>query len=374
MRILVVSHPPLSPEYGAAQAALNLSAALRRRGHEVVAWSPEPLPPAARWWNRWRWQRRRLEEYLTSVPPFDAIDLPAVSISRRVAAAAPTIARSVQPDLRYLGWSMAARLGRLPRGMTRAAAYTASDLAICGAIVAGWRRAVVILCLGTLEREWMQARLSWTRSRLVSYVNALAPEDQAALAAVRADRTSCGSGCRFLWIGRWVSHKGTRRLVGWMTERAALRTHDTFTVAGCGPDAARDLPHALLHAGRVRVVESFHRADLPALLATHDAGLFTSEVEGWGLSLNEMLESGLPVFATPAGGVPDLAQFSRRLYPFPPPLKPALAQPPEDLEESGYLARFTWDAIAGSYQREVLSRVGATMATRDVSPPRREVA
>lgn len=38
----------------------------------------------------------------------------------------------------------------------------------------------------------------------------------------------------------------------------------------------------------------------------YDAGLFTSEAEGWGLSLNEMLESDMPVFATEVGGVRDL--------------------------------------------------------------------
>ena len=360
MRILVVSHPPLSPEYGAAQAALNLSAALRRRGHEVVAWSPEPLPPAARWWNRWRWQRRRLEEYLASAPPFDAIDLPAVSISRRVAAAAPTIARSVQPDLRYFGSALAEQLRRLPRGAASTSAHTLANLAVCGAILAGWRRARVILCLGSLELEWMSARLPWTRAKLARYVNALATADQRALAAVRAARTAPGGrGVRFLWIGRWVPQKGTRRLVAWIAERAARAPHDTLTIAGCGPGAVRDLPDELLASGRIRVVESFGRDELPALLADHDAGVFTSVVEGWGLSLNEMLESGLPVFATAAGGAPDLAPFfPASLRPFPPPLE-LESHSPEDLGRSGYLDRFTWDRIAAAYEREVLARLAA---------------
>ena len=360
MRLLLVSHPPLSPEYGAAQTALHLTAALRRRGHDAVAWSPEPLPPQAHWLNRWRWQRRRLEEHLTATAPFDAIDLPAVSISRRVAAAAPTIARSVQPDLRYFGCAFAERLRRLPRGAPGALAHTAADLAVCGAILAGWRRAQVILCLGSLELKWMSARLPWARSKLIRYVNALGPAEQAALAVVRADRsTPSGRGIRFLWIGRWVPQKGTHRLVTWIAERAALAPHDTLTVAGCGPDAARDLPRELLANGRIRVIEFFGRDELPALLADHDAGVFTSEVEGWGLSLNEMLESGLPVFATAVGGVPDLAPFfPASLRPFPPPLE-LEAHAPEDFARSGYLDRFTWDRIAAAYEREVLARFAA---------------
>ena len=358
MRLLLVSHPPLSPEYGAAQTALNLTAALRRRGHDAVAWSPEPLPPQAHWLNRWRWQRRRLEEHLTATARFDAIDLPAVSISRRVAAAAPTIARSVQPDLRYFECALAERLRRLPRGAPSALAHTAADLAVCGAILAGWRRARVILCLGSLELEWMGARLPWARFKLARYVNALGPAEQAALAAVRADRLApSGRGIRFLWIGRWVPQKGTRRLVTWIAERAALAPHDTLTVAGCGPDATRDLPGELLANGRIRVIESFGRDELPALLADHDAGVFTSVVEGWGLSLNEMLESGLPVFATAVGGVPDLAPFfPASLRPFPPPLE-LESHSPEDPALSGYFDRFTWDQIAAAYEREVLARL-----------------
>lgn len=360
MRLLVVSHPPLSPEYGAAQTTLNLTAALRGRGHDAVAWSPEPLPPQARWWNRWRWQRRQLEAYLAIAPRFDAIDLPAVSISRRVAAAAPTVARSVQPDLRYFARAFAERLRRLPRGASRASAYTLADLAVCGAVLSGWRRARVILCLGSQELGWMSARLPWSRSKLARYVNALGPADQAALAAVRADRLApSGRGIRFLWIGRWVPQKGTRRLVAWIVERAALAPHDTLTVAGCGPDATRDLPGELLANGRIRVIESFGRDELPSLLADHDAGVFTSVVEGWGLSLNEMLESGLPVFATAVGGVPDLAPFfPASLRPFPPPLE-LESQSPEDLARSGYLDHFTWDRVAAAYEREVLARLTA---------------
>ena len=362
MRLLVVSHPPLSPEYGAAQVASNLVAALRARGHDAVAWSPEPLPPEARWWNRWRWQRRHLEEYLSSAPRFDAVDLPAVSISRRVAAAAPTIARSVQPDLLYFGSAVSANLRRLPHDAVRTAATLAAGSAVLGAILKGWGRARVILCLGSIELEWMRGHIPWARPKLVRYVNALAPEDQAALASVRTRRTPTrGPGNRFLWIGRWVPQKGTRRLVAWIGERAALAPHDTFTIAGCGPDAVRDLPSELLAAGRVRVIESFRRDELPALLAAHDAGLFTSEVEGWGLSLNEMLESGMPVFATAAGAVPDLSPFfPRSLRSFPPPPEFALgvgASGTEDPEGSGYNDHFTWERIAAAYEREVLAHL-----------------
>src|SRR5690606_25128535 len=40
MRILIVSHPPLRGELGAAQMAIGLAEGLRELGHEALAWSP----------------------------------------------------------------------------------------------------------------------------------------------------------------------------------------------------------------------------------------------------------------------------------------------------------------------------------------------
>jgi glycosyltransferase involved in cell wall biosynthesis len=135
-------------------------------------------------------------------------------------------------------------------------------------------------------------------------------------------------------------------------ERSQTRPGDTFTFAGTGTS---DLPE--LHGcpgDRVRIVPSFARPELPALLASHDVGLFTSRVEGWGLSLSEMLESGMVVFATRAGGVPDLAPFfpaSLRTFP-PPPRVESLEL--EDLASNGYYRQFDWNTIAAAYEQAVL--------------------
>lgn len=359
MRILIVTHAPLEPEYGAAQVALNLAAALAERGHEALAWSTEPLPAAAGWWNRWRWQRRRLEAFLEASGPFDAVDLPAVSASPRAAAAAPLVARSVQPDLRYFACSLANGLSRLPRSAPRLAVESLLYLAISAAIHQGWRRSRFILCLGSGERRWMHRRFPRLRPRLLSYANAVGHADQERLAGVRERRTRpAGPGLRFLWMGRWVPQKGTRRLVSFIERRARERPEDRFTLAGCGTGAAKEVPAALVAGGRLALLPSFRREELPALLAGHDAGLFTSRVEGWGLSLNEMLESGMPVFASAAGGVEDLKPFfPRGLAPFPPPSEVTWAAAEDDLAGRGYFDHFSWEAIARRYEREVLARL-----------------
>jgi glycosyltransferase involved in cell wall biosynthesis len=356
LRILVVSHPPLTAEFGAAQTALTLAAALRERGHDALAWSPEPLPPGTRWWNLWRRQAEGIERFAGEHGPFDVIDTPAITASEGLARHGRLVVRSIQPELLYLFFELRSDLLRRPS--PRALANAAVALARAADIRAGWRRASRILCLGSRELAWMRRRFPGWAHKLRSYVSAPPPAERPMLLEIRRQRRGGpeGEGVRFLWIGRWVAHKGTRRLRRWIAERAAVAPRDTVTLAGCGPAAERELPPDWLRSGRVRLVPSFPRSALPGLLASHDAGLFTSELEGWGLSLNEMLEAGLPVFATEAGAVEDLRPFfPRSLRPFPPPARIAPWPEPEDLEANGYLARFSWDAIARSYEEAVLA-------------------
>jgi glycosyltransferase involved in cell wall biosynthesis len=354
MRILLVSHPPLAAELGAAQVALNLAAALRGRGHEATAWSPEPLPPDGWGWSRWLRQARAIEEFAASHGPFDLIETPAITASGRLARLGRIVVRSVQPELRYLSLDIRNDLARHPS--PRAAANALLGIPRTASIVAGWRRASLILCQGSDERAWMRRRFPRWTGKLGLYVCALPPDEREVLAEVRRRRRSGAGapGTRFLWIGRWSSQKGIHRLLRFLRERIASHPGDAFTVAGCGPAAERDLPPEWLSTGRVRVLPAFTRAELPGLLAGHDAGLFTSDVEGWGLSLNEMLEAGLTVFATGAGAVADLRPyFPASLRPFPPPAA-VVPGPLEDLQANGYAARFSWPEIARSWEEQVL--------------------
>lgn len=354
MRILLVSHPPLTAELGAAQIALRLAEELRALGHDAAAWSPGPLP-GAHWRNLWRLQRRAIERHVAEQGPFDVIDTPAISASPALVRAGRLVVRSIQPELHYLRCDL---LGDpegphpSPRDLARAALAAPRVVAI----LAAWRRAAAILCLGRRERDWMRRRFPAWAAKTGAYVCAPSEGERAAFAEVRRRRPDHlpGPGLRFLWIGRWAAQKGTRRLLAFLAERLPACPDDTVTLAGCGPLAEREVPAEWLRAGRVRLLPTFTRAELPGLLAEHDAGLFTSSVEGWGLSLNEMLEAGLPVFATRAGAVDDLQPyFPSSLRPFPPPerIEPA---PLEDLAANGYFERFAWSAIARDYERQAL--------------------
>jgi len=341
---------------GASQVALNLGDALSARGHEVVIWSPQPIPPGVRWWQDWVWRQRQLESYLDEGPPFDVVDLPSIAISRRIARHAPLVARSVQPALQYFLLDAQASLGKAASAPLMTAVQLLHTARLSAAVMRGWHHASLILCLGTEEREWMRRHLPWTSSRLAHYFNAVRHEEREELSRVRRDRsTPPGPGLRFLWIGRWTRHKGTERLVRFLGRRAAARPQDSFTLAGTGSAAGDSLPAGL--RDHVRIIPSFPRSELPELLASHDAGLFTSTSEGWGLSLNEMLESGMPVFATEVGGVQDLRPyFPKTLLPFPPPLDPVLTGLHET-DLSLYYQNFTWEAIAERYEDDVLHRL-----------------
>jgi glycosyltransferase involved in cell wall biosynthesis len=355
MRILIVSHPPLAAELGAAQTALALAAALRERGHDAIAWSPAPMPADTRWWNSGRRQRRRVEAVVVEEGPFDIIDTPPTTATPALARAGCLVARSIQPELLYLADALGGDLRRHPSPRTLFFALLGVPRA--AGIIAGWRRARVILCLGNRELASMRCRHPRWHNRLRSYVSAPVPAERDAFLALRSRRAPqpAGKPVRFLWIGRWTTHKRPGTLLSFFRERAAAFPADTLTIAGCGPAAERDIAADLKRF--VRIVPTFSRTELHGLLADHDAGLFTSAIEGWGLSLNEMLESGLPVFATQAGATDDLRPyFPASLRPFPPPARPGIDPAPlEDLEANGYFQRFSWPEIARQYEEDVLA-------------------
>ena len=357
MRILIVSFVPLSHQFGAAQLAMHLAEGLRSRGHQAETWAPEAPPAGLSGWRHTAWRRLQLERHIEQTGPFDRVDLPPIALDRRIARRAATVVRSVQPDWLYFRAEWAGRRP-LRNGALRAAFHFAYGLAQQRAPRRGLLLADQILCLGSTERDALAQRHPRLREKLAFYVVAPTEAEQCALAAIRAARRTGearGRGRRFLWIGRWAAHKGTEALVDFLLRRRRERPEDSCTIAGCGPEALRDLPRELVESGCVRVVPAFDRPELGPLLANHDAGLFTSLAEGWGLSLNEMLESGLPVYATEAGGVADLRPyFPNALRPFPPPMEVESA-PSDDPEARGYFRRFCWERIAEEYERVLLT-------------------
>lgn len=144
-------------------------------------------------------------------------------------------------------------------------------------------------------------------------------------------------------------------MTDFIIHRVASNPQDTFTIAGCGNNAERDFSTQLISEGRLRFIPSFERSELYTLLADHDVGLFTSKIEGWGLSLNEMLESGMPVFATRAGGVPDLQPYFETLMSFPPPEKLTSHLSNSCQIIDNYHVSCSWHKVAEIYITKILT-------------------
>ncbi len=361
IRILIVTHASLSAELGAGQMAINLAEAFREQGHDVTLWSPQPLDPDTNWWQSVQQMRLKLDRFIETQKQFDLIDTPGILITRKVSKSALVVARSVQPDILYLIHSLSDGIEISFKGIIKLVFVYLYSIYRAFLILQGWRRSRYILCLGSLEIQWMKKWFPWWRDKLFFYVNALSKADGEALAQVRLHRKLPSEDrIKFIWIGRWASHKGTDILLDFITQWTGLRPQDTFTIAGCGIEVEQDCPHELLESGKLKIIPSFERKLLCSLLASHDVGLFTSKVEGWGLVLNEMLESGMMVFATRSGGVPDLQPlFKEMLRHFPPPLQPInhVSIDSINLSRENYYNRFSWETIAENYLKLIVPSI-----------------
>lgn len=359
IRILIATAAPLSPEFGAGQMAINLAEALRAQGHDVTLWSPYPMPSLTRWWQGFQsiqLMRSKLDAFIVAQEPFDVIDTSAELITKRVGQSALVVARSIQPQILYTVYNL-----KNPLSLKEIVLLPFNYLFLIPLtflLIQGWQRAKYILCLGSLEIQWMRKWFPWWQDKLIFYVNALSKTDQTYLKNICINRKKNQSdSINFLWIGRWVAHKGTTELINFIVKRAVSHPKDSFTIAGCNTNVEKYFPPALIHSGRLKILSSFNRSQLYSLLASHDVGLFTSKVEGWGLILNEMLESGMPVFATIAGGVPDLQPFFETLKPFPPPLQfmPDILSSATAMDD--YYRICSWDKIAENYANTILANL-----------------
>lgn len=343
---------PLRAELGGPQMAINLADGLRSCGVSASLWSPYPLPSGLGSRLTIPFARRALERYLETARDVDVVDAPPHVLTGKMTAGRLTVARSTQPEIQY-------RLVGPSPFITGSAVRRARDVVmhysrgvdVIGRMVSGWARADRILCLGSLEYRWMQNHFPWWRRKTSWYVNALSQSDRARLADIRSTRQPrVGGARRFLWIGRFTPHKGVGRLLEYIDVHLRRRMSDSFTIAGCGAEGLKQPGRDVLGDPRVRVIPAYSREELFPMLAEHDIGLFTSVTEGWGLSLNEMLESGMPVYATSVGGVPDMQPyFGSMLRPFPPGHDDRFSTGIEIRRYEEYQSRFSWRAIAKWY-------------------------
>jgi len=355
MRILIATSAPLALESGAGQMAMGAAKALKERGHEVVLWtsfhSNQP-----RYFLGTLKKRARLNQFLETQQAFDIIDIDSELANKKTQKmAGKLVIRSTQPIILYAIYGYTTNnADNLLKKIARFLIHCFTTFLHTSLLALGWRQANYILCLGSLELEWMQKYFPFWKNKLLCYFAGTPAEERATFSNLRQQRknTMKKDGTRFLWVGRWVQHKGIDILLKFIRGRIASYPKDSLTIVGCGSDANRDCPKELLESKRLKIIPGFNRKELHSLLAEHDVGLFTSKTEGWGLCLNEMLESGMPVFATHAGGVPDLQPyFKGALKPFPPPPTLTADTVPGVNFNDDYYKTFNWERLAEIYEQ-----------------------
>ena len=104
--------------------------------------------------------------------------------------------------------------------------------------------------------------------------------------------------------GRLVHKNGVDSIISAL---AKLPTHISLVVIGKGPEGSRlqRQAHDLGLSGRVKFLGFIPYDELPQYLSVCDIFIRPSRSEGFGNSFIEAMAAGLPVVATPVGGIPD---------------------------------------------------------------------
>lgn len=120
-------------------------------------------------------------------------------------------------------------------------------------------------------------------------------------------RTTLGIDAQFVFVhvGRLAAEKGVRVILDAFRQASALLPARSahLIIAGSGPEEAALRAHAPQGVTFLGFLDRTRR--LPQLYASADAFLFSSLTETLGLVVLEAMASGLPVIATPTGGVAD---------------------------------------------------------------------
>lgn len=142
-----------------------------------------------------------------------------------------------------------------------------------------------------------------------------------------------------------------------------------LVIAGDGPEQAnlKSQTSNIKHRNRISFLGRVDNQDIPKLLAQADLFVRPSRKEGFGVSFIEAMAAGVPVIATPVGGIPDFITHKQTGLLVPPDDPQALAEAIESLCADTNLQQllttnafhliqknYTWDNI--------VSQVETTMA------------
>jgi glycosyltransferase involved in cell wall biosynthesis len=304
------------PQVNGVSVVTALSVAgLRERGWSALVVAPEypsVLPQGLAF-------EQSSGDEIVAVPSIAFPPYPDIRLAAPAYSAIASAIRRFRPDIVHSATEfMIGRLGQIAAaraGAVRLSSYHTDFSRYTVAYGVPWLRSTVTRYIAQFHR----------RSARVFTPSAPARDDLRALGVVDVEVWGCGvdlssfnperrshalraaygidESVVFLHVGRLAAEKGVERIVS-----AFVRARDLLPagaarliIAGAGPqdEALRELAGPdVLFLGVLDRTRS-----LPRLYASADAFLFSSLTETLGLVVLEAMASGLPVIATPAGGV-----------------------------------------------------------------------
>lgn len=160
------------------------------------------------------------------------------------------------------------------------------------------RRADVVLCVGTVLRDYLAAQFPAYAEKFQVVPN---PIDFDAF-AVRPEPVTALH--RWLYLGRLVEEKGVLTLLEAFAQVAAADPAPVLTLVGAGPLAA-EVRRRVADAGladRVSLREPVAPDQVNRLLHEHDLLVHLSRKETFGMTVLEAVASGMPVLVTACEG------------------------------------------------------------------------
>ena len=246
--------------------------------------------------------------------------------------------------LNYARMIDAHRAGLRPKSWVRRIWYPVSRLS---QVAAAARLADGLLLLNGVDRKFALDR-RWQPPERISVV----PHGISGRFLSEAPPSDAARGAGLLFCGTWDYVKGITYLCDAMNRLHSGGTPVRLTVLGPGV-AAPAVLDGFAPAVRpfVTVIERVPEERVMAEYRRHDALLWTSSYEGFGLVLLEAMSQRLPVISTPAGCAATLVRDGETGYAVPPrdaaALVAAVARLKKDPRDAARLADNARQAVSG---------------------------
>lgn len=378
LSILLVGDYPDDPRLGSSKVAGKLREEFTALGHACdVVWSSEIGSRPA--WRQIRqlvspWMAARAIGRRDGRHAYDVIDAASAEglivglldlIPGRDRAAYVCRSHGLE-QLNYSRMIADAREGLREKSWIRRVWYPATRLSL---VAAAARLADALLLINDVDRQYAVDR-GWQPPDRVAVV----PHGISSRFAAEAPPPDAPRGAGLLFCGTWDYVKGTPYVCAAMRQLHEGGTPARLTVLGPGHSADRvlaDFDPAIRPF--VTVIDRVPEDRVMAEYRRHDALLFTSTYEGFGLVVIEAMSQRLPVIATPVGCAASLVRDGETGYRVPPRDAAALADAVRRLLADPIEARrraasareqvtgMTWRATAErtiEVYRQALRRIG----------------